>query len=199
MTRSPAATSRIHESLDTALARKRVVLWYDPNGEWASEFDDYQPAAAEKLRVEGNEFSVKVAISRASLVQRFLLYLPCAKPPEPDNWLLDLLLAGHEFTADRASLDIQEAGLALEFKELAQLHAFSQLDPTDLDAQDPVDALSSNHKLTGFVLGVVKRIASVLPAPSSAGVTTSLQLCGWRSISTTPQTTTTPATTTATS
>jgi len=122
MTRSPAATSRIHESLDAALARKRVVLWYDPNGEWASEFDDYQTAAAEKLRVASNEFSVKVAISRAPIEQRFLLYLPCAKPPEPDNWLLDLLLAGHEFTADRASLDIQEAGLTLEFKELAQQH-----------------------------------------------------------------------------
>ena len=122
MPASPAATSRIHESLDTALARKRVVLWYDPSGEWASEFDDYQPAQAEKLRVEGNEFSVKVAISRAPLDQRFLLYLPSAKPPEPDNWLLDLLLAGHEFTADRASLDIQEAGLTLEFKELAQQH-----------------------------------------------------------------------------
>lgn len=122
MTRSPAATSRIHESLDTALARKRVVLWYDPNGEWASEFDDYEPGQVEKLRVEGNEFSVKVTISRAPLDQRFLLYLPCAKPPEPDNWLLDLLLAGHEFTADRASLDIQEAGLTLEFKQLAQQH-----------------------------------------------------------------------------
>jgi hypothetical protein len=41
MPASPAATSRIHESLDTALARKRVVFWYDPNGEWDSEFDDY--------------------------------------------------------------------------------------------------------------------------------------------------------------
>lgn len=122
MPASPAATSRIHESLDSALARKRVVLWYDPNGEWASEFDDYQPAQAEKLRVQGTEFSVKVEISRAPLDQRFLLYLPCPKPPEPDNWLLDLLLAGHEFTADRASLDIQEAGLTLEFKELAQQH-----------------------------------------------------------------------------
>ena len=47
MPASHAATSRIHESLDTALARKRVVLWYDPNGEWDSEFDDDQPAAAE--------------------------------------------------------------------------------------------------------------------------------------------------------
>jgi uncharacterized protein (TIGR02687 family) len=122
MPASPAATSRIFESLDTALARKRVVFWYDANGEWTSEFDDYEPAQAEKLRVEGNEFSVKVEISRAVLDQRFLLYLPCPKPPEPDNWLLDLLLAGHEFTADRASLDIQEAGLTLEFKELAQQH-----------------------------------------------------------------------------
>jgi len=122
MPASPAATSRIHESLDTSLARKRVVFWYDANGEWTSEFDDYEPAQAEKLRVQGNEFSVKVEISRAVLDQRFLLYLPCPKPPEPDNWLLDLLLAGHEFTADRASLDIQEAGLTLEFKELAQQH-----------------------------------------------------------------------------
>ncbi|QPN59737.1 BREX-1 system phosphatase PglZ type A [Synechococcus sp. CBW1002] len=122
MTRSPAATSRIHESLEAALARKRVVLWYDPNGEWASEFDDYQPGQAEKLRVENNEFSVKVQVSRAPLDQRFLLYIPSPKPAEPDNWLLDLLLAGHEFTADRASLDIQEAGLTLEFKELAQEH-----------------------------------------------------------------------------
>ena len=122
MTRTPAATSRIHESLDTALARKRLVIWYDPSAEWASEFEAYQTAKAKKLRVERNEFSVKATISRAPLDQRFLLYIPSAKPPEPDNWLLDLLLAGHEFTADRASLDIQEAGLTLEFKELAQQH-----------------------------------------------------------------------------
>ena len=51
MTSTPAATSRIHESLDTALARKRLVIWYDPSAEWASEFDAYQPAKAEKLRV----------------------------------------------------------------------------------------------------------------------------------------------------
>jgi hypothetical protein len=117
-----ATTTRIHESLDAALARKRVVLWYDPSGEWAAEFEGYEAPSAKKLRVEGNEFSIKVAISRAALDQRFLLYLPSAKPPEQGNWLLDLLLAGHEFTADRASLDIQEAGLTLEFKELAQQH-----------------------------------------------------------------------------
>jgi len=121
MTITPTSL-RIQDSLDAALSRRRVVLWYDPSGEWGSEFENYAPASAEKLTVVGNEFSVKVAISRAPLSQHFLLYLPSPKPPEPQNWLLDLLLAGHEFTADRASLDIQDAGLTLEFKELAQQH-----------------------------------------------------------------------------
>lgn len=39
MTGTPLAISRIHESLGAALARKRVVLWPDANGEccrWAA-------------------------------------------------------------------------------------------------------------------------------------------------------------------
>jgi len=214
MPASPAATSRIHESLDTALARKRVVFWYDANGEWAAEFEGYEAPSAKKLRVEGNEFSIKVAISRAPLDQRFLLYLPSAKPPEQGNWLLDLLLAGHEFTADRASLDIQEAGLTLEFKELAQqhkaffrspvrtaklkellrpnddegavrlkmlavlakqqadidkllLHAFSQLEPTNPDGEDPVEALYGNHRLSGhFWRAVGEKFGYASPEPN---------------------------------
>ena len=123
MTSSALATTRIHESLGSALARKRVVLWYDPKGDWASEFEAFHPDATKKLKVEGNEFSIKVQISRAPLDQRFLLYIPSEKPTEAENWLLDLLLAGHEFKADRASLDIQDSGLTLEFKGLAEEHS----------------------------------------------------------------------------
>ena len=149
MPASPAATSRIHESLDAALARKRVVLWYDPNDEWASEFDDYQPAAAKKMRVESNEFSVKVAISSAPLEQRFLLYLPSAKPAEADNWLLDLLLAGHKFKADRASLDLEDAGLTIEFKDLAQQHKAFFRSPKRLASR--ASGFSSNAGISRMV------------------------------------------------
>ena len=62
-----STTTRIHESLNAVLNRRRVVLWYDPSGEWAGEFDAYEPDGVTKRRVEGNEFSVKVAISRKSL------------------------------------------------------------------------------------------------------------------------------------
>ena len=93
MTRTPLSTNRIHDSLDTALARKRVVFWFDPEAEWASEYETYAPEGVKKREVNGNEFSLKVEISRAPLDQRFLLYVPSAKPAEADNWLLDLLLA----------------------------------------------------------------------------------------------------------
>ena len=214
MTRTPLSTNRIHDSLDTALARKRVVFWFDPEAEWASEYESYAPEGVEKREVNGNEFSLKVEISRAELDQRFLLYVPTAKPAEADNWLLDLLLAGHEFKADRASLDLEDAGLTLEFKDLAQqhkaffrspvrttklkqllrpndderavrlkmlailakqdasidlllLHAFTQIDPTDPDAEDPIEALYGKHQLTEhFWAAVASKFGYINPNPT---------------------------------
>lgn len=214
MTRTPLSTNRIHDSLDTALARKRVVFWFDPDAEWASEYENYAPSGVEKREVNGNEFSLKVEISRAELDQRFLLYVPAAKPAEADNWLLDLLLAGHEFKADRASLDLEDAGLTLEFKDLAQqhkaffrspvrttklkkllrpndderavrlkmlailakqdasidlllLHAFTQIDPSDPDAEDPIEALYGKHQLTvHFWAAVASKFSYINPNPN---------------------------------
>ena len=214
MTRTPLSTNRIHESLDSALARKRVVFWFDPDAEWVNEFESYVPEGVEKRQVKGNEFSLKVEISRAELDQCFLLYVHAAKPAEADNWLLDLLLAGHEFKADRASLDLEDAGLTLEFKDLAQqhkaffrspvrttklkqllrpndderavrlkmlailakqdasidlllLHAFTQIDPTDPDAEDPVEGLYGKHELTDhFWAAVASKFGYINPSPN---------------------------------
>ena len=214
MTRSPLSTNRIHESLDTALARKRVLFWFDPEAEWTNEYESYAPEGVVKRQVNRNEFSLKVEISRADLAQRFLLYVPAAKPAEADDWLLDLLLAGHEFKADRASLDLEDAGLTLEFKELAQqhkaffrspvrttklkqllrpndddravrlkmlailakqdasidlllLHAFTQIDPTDPDAEDPIEDLYGKHQLTEhFWAAVASKFGYINPQPN---------------------------------
>ena len=114
--------NRVHKSLDEALSLKRIVFWYDPKGEWEIEFNNYKNSSIEKRKVKNNEFSIKIEISRAPLNKNFLLYFKTEKPNEIDNWLLDLQLAGREFTADRASLDLQDAGLPLEFKSLAQEH-----------------------------------------------------------------------------
>ena len=122
MTQTPNSIKRIHESINNAFNNHRIVFWYDSESEWTEEFDSYKESNITKYSIDRNEFSVKVKISRASSDQKYLLYFRSPKPTDENNWLLDVLLAGYEFKADRASLDIQMAGLPLEFKGLAQKH-----------------------------------------------------------------------------
>ena len=114
---------RIHDSLNLCFHRHRLVFWYDPSGEWKKSFESYEHESAEKIVVGENEFAPKVQIlSDAGGNGRFLLYFNSARPKDADNWLLDLLLQGHEFRADRASLAVQEVGLPYEFRALAEEH-----------------------------------------------------------------------------
>jgi uncharacterized protein (TIGR02687 family) len=114
---------RIHDSLTLSLARHRLVFWYDPSGEWAKSFEDFVHEGVAKIVVGENEFAPKVRILGDSAGNgRFLLYFKSARPQDADNWLLDLLLQGHEFRADRASLAVQEVGLPYEYRSLAEEH-----------------------------------------------------------------------------
>jgi len=114
---------RIHKSLNTLFQRQRLVFWYDPSGEWLSAFESFAAPDIHKLRVQNNEFGIKVAIHRNKQREaRYLLYFASARPPDKDNWLLDLLLQGHEYKADRASLIVQEVGVAYQFHPVVEAH-----------------------------------------------------------------------------
>jgi uncharacterized protein (TIGR02687 family) len=115
---------RVHEGLSRVFQRNRLVFWYDPNGEWAQVFEGYAADDVVKLKVAGNEFGTKVRIARESNPDtRFLIYFPAARPPDGENWLLDMLLQGHEFRADKASLILRDIGLPAEFLYLIEEHA----------------------------------------------------------------------------
>ena len=116
-------TKRIDDSLARIFAQQRLVFWYDPEGQWGEAFAEFESGSVTKLRVEGNELAAKVAIHRdPDSASRYLLYFPSARPKDVDNWLLDLLLQGHEFKADRASLILQDAGLPYEFRPVVEQH-----------------------------------------------------------------------------
>ncbi len=116
--------NRIHDSLQRILQRHRLVLWYDAVAEWEEAFDEFVGDGIVKLRVSNNEFATKVRITREREADtRFLVYFPSARPADADNWLLDLLLQGHEYRADKASLALQDAGIPHEFLHLAEEHA----------------------------------------------------------------------------
>lgn len=115
---------RIHDSLRHALGTHRIVFWYDGAGEWNEAFASFADENVAKLRVEGNAFGTKVRVVRDPKADaKFLIFVPAARPADAENWLLDLLLQGHEFKADRASLDLQGVGLPHEFLHLAERHA----------------------------------------------------------------------------
>src|ERR1035441_4306136 len=109
---------RIHDSLRHVFQQNRIVFWYDGTGEWAETFDAFLDEAVLKLKVSGNEFGTKVRIVREpDWEAKFLVYVPTVRPADSDNWLLDLLLQGYEYKADKASLALQEVGLPHEFHQ----------------------------------------------------------------------------------
>ena len=113
---------RIHDSLRTMLNRHRLVFWYDPERQWADAFESFDQPNVHKLKIEGNEFGTKVAIHRdRDRDAHYLLYFPSARPPDNENWLLDML-QGHEYRADRASLAVQEMGLRYELQPVVDAH-----------------------------------------------------------------------------
>jgi len=115
---------RIHDSLQIIFQRHRLVFWYDASGEWMDAFEAFSAETVLKLKVDGNEFGTKVRVVRdPNPLAKFLIYIPTPRPADADNWLLDLLLQGHEYKADRASLAIQAVGLPSEFRHLAEEHS----------------------------------------------------------------------------
>ncbi len=112
---------RIHDSLNLVLARNRLVFWYDATGEWSKAYEAFAGEGVRKLTVQGNEFGAKVALHRAP-TDRFLVYVPTARPADADNWLLDFLLQGHDYKADRASLALQDIGLSFELRPVVEAH-----------------------------------------------------------------------------
>jgi uncharacterized protein (TIGR02687 family) len=112
---------RIHESLRQVFQRHRIVFWYDAAREWEKAYEAFADEGVRKLTVAGTELGAKVAIHRAQ-DSRFLVYVPSPRPPDADNWLLDFLLLGHEYKADRASLALQDVGLPYELRPVIEAH-----------------------------------------------------------------------------
>ena len=115
--------SKVQNNLNQLFIRYRLIFWYDPNSDFKNDFDSFNESGIEKIVLNKNEFGVKYQILNDPDPQaRFLIYIPSERPSDQANWLLDLILQGHEFKADKASLVRQEIGLSLDFLPLIQQH-----------------------------------------------------------------------------
>lgn len=90
---------------------QRLIFWNDAKNEYGSDLDQLDIPDVNIVRVENNECALKYRLLKREPRSRFLVYRAGPAPRDIDNWLLDLELANGVFTADRASLIMQELGL----------------------------------------------------------------------------------------
>ena len=107
--------AQITDALDRVFndEQVRIVFWNDPDGEFVESLPDIALAGVEVLKLdEVGALEVKVRIEQDDPTGRYLLYSPAEEPDYEDDWLLDMRLYGRSFRADRASIILQELGLA---------------------------------------------------------------------------------------
>lgn len=92
---------------------KRIVFWNDPEVEFQNTLPFIMLDGVTTLRLdEVGALEAKIRLEREEPNGKFLLYSPTEEPDYEDDWLLDIRLYSRSFRADRASILLQELGLA---------------------------------------------------------------------------------------
>jgi len=92
----------------------RIVFWNDPDREFYITVTSLDlPDGVRVLRLDRmGALEVKVLLERNDPDGRYLLYAPTEEPDYEDDWLLDIRLYSRGFRADRASMILDDLGLA---------------------------------------------------------------------------------------
>lgn len=90
---------------------RRLVFWYDPEGEFFEDYKQITLDGVEKLHVNGAPFQAKVRLHIEHPDTPFLVYLNADRPAPRENWLLGLEKTALHYTADRAAMVFQQLGL----------------------------------------------------------------------------------------
>jgi len=106
--------------IEEALARlfdeegQRIVFWNDPDLEFAITLSLLNlPEGVSILRLDQiGALEAKIQIEQIDPEGRYLLYSSSEEPEYEADWLLDIRLYSHSFRADRASMILDELGLA---------------------------------------------------------------------------------------
>lgn len=105
----------IHAALERLFNAEgqRIVFWNDPDKEFQNTLPFLTLDGVTVLRLdEVGALETKIRLERDEPDGKFLLYSPTAEPDEETDWLLDIRLYSRRFQADRASILLQELGLA---------------------------------------------------------------------------------------
>lgn len=103
---------------------RKLVFWYDANGDFADEISNLELNHAKVLVMEpDSQFRTKYFLEREDTTTNYLVYAPFAKPAIRDNHLEDTIRYSKEFFADRISLICVDLGIPESLKPVLQKYA----------------------------------------------------------------------------
>jgi uncharacterized protein (TIGR02687 family) len=112
--------SEIQKIIGGLLRQHRMVFWFDPEGHYREEYDALDLPEVKKMEAGLRPFRMKHFLLKENPQQKFVLYFPSPKPPDRDNWLLDIMLSQAVFQADDASLLLADLQLDESLKPYLQ-------------------------------------------------------------------------------
>ena len=81
-----------------------IIFWYDESKSFYDDIKNDSFDGIKKIIYNNNEFAIKHLLEVEDLESNYLLYFPCPRPQDNENWLLDILLYSEEYYADRKSV-----------------------------------------------------------------------------------------------
>lgn len=94
----------------------QLIIWYDETRDFQEEWEALDIKGVNKVEVANNEFAVKHQVYVEKPKEKFLLYIPSARPAIEENWLLDLELSNYLFHTDREAMTLQELDLPISLR-----------------------------------------------------------------------------------
>ena len=89
--------------------KRRIVVWYDEDGEFVEQVESLTLTNAKVLRLTGsNNFQAKKTLAVDDPASNYLLYRPFGYESDEDNWLLDVETYSESFRADQISIWMEE-------------------------------------------------------------------------------------------
>ena len=110
--------SKIISALESLVEKKRIVFWYDENGEMEETAKNLSLPGIQMLKLDRNPLSVKYRILKEEMPEKvYIVYCKDPRSEDDSNWLLDLEMEGAIFSADTVSLYASECGIAPELRQ----------------------------------------------------------------------------------
>ena len=109
------AKQQLESMFNRPTDNRHIIFWYDEPKNFEEdikrEVEGDGFSNAKIIVYNNNPFTIKTILEKDDPDYNYLVYLPCSRPADVENWLLDTLLYSEEYYADIVALTMRKLEL----------------------------------------------------------------------------------------